>query len=389
MISTIDQIIFVALSMLAFVPSSNIGNLFRLAILGIAFFIVYLRSDKNYSRKIFIICVCMVISPFIPSLFVLLEEHTINTGLIAHELMRMVFCAVLILTVSKLKVSFNTVFISCLILLSVNLIIQLLQYFDNEAVFTFISNYYVEDADSWSHLDLARGEGLNFRSGSIFINPNVYMVIPLFSMVIFLQRDIQRPSYINHLFVVFAALSCILTGSRTATAVMFVIIIIYFAKFSDKRMRPILLLALLLLALVYGEFLIENSRAFQFEPDQTSSLSVKLKGFVWFWKTAWFNPIYWISGALGSSKAISIDSEIGHIYSWYGLFGIIWYVGYIKQILKQNRQFRFYSIILAIVSVLVAFTASVLLCMPIYSFIGAVLFSNINFQQPTKGRLKA
>ena len=359
-------------------PSDMRSSVIRIVVVSMIFFYKYLPSGK-IDRKIGNIAIKMIASPFIPMIVVFFVENSgFSVNLFTHELMRMLFCAVTILAVSKLNVSFKCIYRIVLLVLLPNLIIQIMQYMQIDSIFAFISQHYVTPDSEWSHLELARQPGIDFRSGSIFLNPNVYMVIPLLSVVIFLQKDRNSPGIFNYIYIGCAILSCFLTGSRTATVVLIVIIALYYVRYATKQSRLIFFVVFILIAMRFGSDLVIDSRAFQIMSEgDTDSLMVKIRGFLWFWQSTSSVPIYWISGSLGSQIASGIDCEWGHIYTWYGVFGVLWYIQYIRIALKKNQSFSYYAKPLIYVCTFVAITASILLCMPIYSFVAVLLFVNV------------
>lgn len=374
----IDEISIYILALLTYIPSDMRGSMIRIVVVGLIFFYKYLPSFK-IDRKIGIVAISMIASPLIPMIVVFLVENSnFSVGIFTHELMRMLFCALTVLAVSKLNVSFRCVYIVTLIVLLPNLVIQIMQYMQFDSVFAFISQHYVTPDSEWSHLELAKQTDIDFRSGSIFLNPNVYMVIPLLSLVVFLQKDRANPSIFNYIYIGCAIVSCFLTGSRTATVVLAIIFILYYVRYATKQSRIIFLLAFILIVMRFGGDLVAESRAFQLVSEGDSdSLMVKFRGFLWFWQSTSAVPLYWVSGSLGSQIASGIDCEWGHIYTWYGIFGVLWYIQYIRIALKRNSGLSYYAKPLTYVCVFVAITASVLLCMPIYSFVAVLLFANV------------
>ena len=316
----------------------------------------------------------MVISPFVPVIFVLISGD-INSAVIFHEVMRMFYCALLIMTVSKLYISFDTLYLGAIIAFLPNFVIQLLEYIKLPGIIPFISQYYVTDESNYAHLELATYSGMEFRSGSVFINPNVYMIIPMLALCVFFYQDRIKPSLINTILIFCAALSGILTGSRTSIIVMAVVMLVYYLKYASGASKTIALVVMLVVAIRYGSYLLTNSRALQLT--DTDSFETKYMAFVWYWKRTAFMPIFWITGSLGSSMASNMDSEWGFIYAWYGLFGLNWYKNYYKAIWHNNERIEFFSRIVVITCAMVSMTASVLLCMPVYSFVGVVAFSHL------------
>ena len=384
--NSFDIVIAVVFVLLTFLPLKTVYNFFRIGIVAVIFFLKYYGSESD--KKLNKIALCMVASPIVSGAFVyLMEFGNVNTGLIIHELQRMIFCAMLIVTVRKLKLSFRVIYVLTAIILISNFIIQILQYFQVGWVFNFIQNNYVTSDGDFSHLDLAREEyNAGKRCGSIFVNPNVYMAIPLYSMVIFLHRDMEKGGIVNYALMACALVSGFITGSRTATVSMAVILGIYVFKYARPWSRLVFAVVAIVLVVRYGTELL-SSRAFNFENMEENSLGVKIYQFGWYFTNA--NPLYWITGSIGSQASAGLDSEFGHIFGWYGVFGIYWYIQYFKYIWQNcNKDIVFYSKPLIYISLLVAFSASVLLCMPIFPFAALVLFSDISKKETDLGESK-
>ncbi|MBQ6152952.1 MAG: hypothetical protein IJJ15_04315 [Ruminococcus sp.] len=371
-----DNFIAFMLAALVYVPATSTGNLIRLGVVFVAFVMKHINEPPEQGMKK--IAICMVMSPIVSVFFVfVIEGFGLNWAVVMHEIQRMVFCALLLMTVVKMQISFRVVYFITVIVLIPNFVIQLLQQAQVESVFTFIRNNYESgtSAEEWTHLDLAREEGSGFRAGSIFINPNVFMAIPLMSLVVFLHQDRKKSSIWNYGLLGCAVYSCFLTGSRTATIVMAIIIIWYIVKYAKPLSRVLLIIAVIIVAYSFGTYLF-SSRAVQIF--DTASFETKINAYKWYLSSTTSVPIYWISGSLGSRIANpGMDGEIGDIYAWFGVFGWYWYFQYYKFAFKKS-QILFYSKPLTAVHIFVAFTASILLCMPIYSFAAVIFFSNIN-----------
>lgn len=375
--NSLDIVVAGLFAALTYLPSKSIFNYIRLGIVAVIF--LYKLSYGEPDKKLNKIALCMVASPFVSGFFVfLLERGGINTGLLIHEVQRMVFCAMLIVTVRKLELSFRVIYIITILILVPNFIIQVLEYVQVGGVFDFIQNNYIgETSAEFTHLDLARVEkNAQLRCGSIFVNPNVYMAIPLYSLVIFLHRDMKKSGVVNYALIACAIISGFLTGSRTATISMLIIVGIYIFRYAKPWSKLIFTLVAIVIAVRYGTELM-SSRSFQFEDATGNSLGIKIFQYGWYLLRA--NPLYWITGSIGSNTATGFDSEMGYIFGWYGVFGIYWYVQYFRYIWKNcNGKTVFYNKPLIYISLLVAFTASVLLCMPIFPFAALVLFADIS-----------
>lgn len=366
----IDKMIVIALTLLIYVPGTSLGSYMRLGVLAVSCILIFLMRGSFIDRKIANIAICMVFGPFIPMLFVFLIEGHISTGLVFHELIRMIYCALLLVTVTRIEVGYRTVYFCALLAFIPNFIIQLLQYMKFQPIFTLIRRYYVTETEGFTHLELATYSGAAFRSGSIFLNPNVYMAIPMVAMCIFLYRDRVKPSLLNSIFIICTVVSGFLTGSRTSMVVMIIVLAVYYFRYADASRRVVFLAVFLFAALRYGSFLMENSRAVNLS--DTGSLEVKINSYFWYMRRTMAMPLYWLTGSMGSSLTGSMDAEWGYIYAWYGIFGLVWYIKYYCWIWRNNANIDFFSKVITIVCALVSFTASVMLCMPIYSFVGTI-----------------
>ena len=374
----IDDVLFVLLASLTFLPLSSRFNLIRIVLVGVCLFLKFELTTTAVGTDLLLWR--MLLSPIVPVCMVLLlDAQPISWSIVAHEVMRLCFAVGLIYVCYRLKVSFSCVFYVTMAILLINFAIQLGQYFEIQAVDDFIRNHYVLKAQGeWSHLDLASEAGDDFRAGSIFVNPNVYMVIPLVSLGVFLQKDNTKRSVLSMALILAASASAFLTGSRTALIVSIVILLLYFAKYSRGGARMIVLIVMTVAIIAIVRFGLQDMRALRVTSSEMGSLMVKINGFVWYFVTT--NVVYWVTGSLGSTTAYSMDSEWGHLFSWYGVWGIIWYFQYYRMIWHRNEHLKVLPPVLTVAMVLVAATASVLLSMQVFPFVCALAFCQIEDQ---------
>jgi len=372
-----DSNLALLFTLLIYLPNTTITSYLRVGFCVAIFVLVANRRiDPIKQKNLNKISVLMIIAPLVAVFTVLIFEQTFNTALFIHEMIRMVYCAFCIQVFSRLKISFKTLYICVLLAFVPNFIIQVMEYLKIGGIISFVRNHYLTESMSAIHLELATYSGMDFRSGSIFINPNVYMTIPLIALCVFLYQDQRRSSLLNNALIVCTAISGILTGSRTSIVVMAVIMAVYYFKFAKGSSRFIFLAALAFVAIRYGSSLLQESRALQLTSG--GSLDHKLNSYVWYFQRTLSMPFYWLTGSMGSSLAGSMDAEWGYIFSWYGIVGIVWYIKYYKVSWFNNQHLRYFSKLVTIVCGLVSITASVLLCMPIYSFVGMVALVSIS-----------
>ena len=349
-------------------PMTTVFNLARLGMAMVLFMLEIIKKPA-ISKKLIFLYIFMVISLFLPPLPVLLFEGNLaNFDVWMHEVQRLLFYIVLITAVYEYRISFRFLYWMCIATLLIHTTIQTLQWFEVEGVYDFIRDVYAGGEDQ-VHLNLTLGglENSEFRSGSIYLNPNVYMVIPLSVLCVILQANQRKASLVNYVFMLVALFSLLLTGSRTTLIVAVVLIAIYILRNKEVTntqklgMIAAFVLVILLLPQWLGDF-----RVFDLAGGIENSVSIKYEGLFHYLSLA--NPIYYITGSLSSSILVPIDAEWGYIYAYFGIAGLIWYISFIRLMGRNAARFPFMTNSIRLVLCLVAMTASVVLCMPIFSF---------------------
>ena len=360
-----DYVPVLIIALLTFLPLSGFGNLVRLGV-AVVLFCLKLTKNPNISSELWPLFGGMIVGIGLPILTVLLMEHSLNMSTALHEIQRFAFYILLISVVFEYKVPFRFIYYICLGILLVNFAIQILQYNGVTEVNDFIRQYYLT-SDNDTHLMLATYTESNFRSGSIYLNPNVYMVIPSVILGVILQANMLKHSLINYLWAAIALASLLLTGSRTTFFVAAAILVIYI--FLDKQagfVRWVLIAALVGFIMVNFTILQENFRVFEISEGVDSSFGIKFTGLLSYLKNT--NPLYYITGSLSSSFSVPIDAEWGYIYEFFGIAGIYWYIKFINLLKRNHDRVPFLSITTRIVLCLIALTATIVLCMPVFTF---------------------
>ena len=354
------------IALLTLVPLTTLGNLLRLGIAGVLLLFKD-RSNSKLHKNMPLMFLAMVVGIFISFVTVTLVEGTADFSVTLHEMQRFAFYILLIIVVYDYKVPFKYIYWICISILLFNFAIQLLQFNGAEWVNDFIRQYYLVGSDT--HLELATTKygTASFRSGSIYMNPNVYMVIPCSVLCVVLQANIKKPSILNYLFAVVCIWSLLLTGSRTTFIVAVAIVVIYFIL--DKnvgRIKWAIIAAGVLLLIINMDSLQENYRIFDVSSGFDSSVGHKLSGFSAYLENA--NPIYFVTGSLSSSFSPMIDAEWGYVFAYFGIIGLYWYVTFIMMLDRNKDTLPFLSVALRLVICLIACTATIVLCMPVFSF---------------------
>ncbi len=354
------------IALLTLIPLTTLGNFLRLGVAGVLFLFKDRTNSKMHS-KMPPMFLAMIVGIFLSCITVTLVEGSANFSVTLHELQRFAFYILLIMVVYDYKVPLKFVYWICIAILLFNFTIQLLQFNDVEWVNDFIRQNYLVGSDT--HLELATTKygNASFRSGSIYMNPNVYMVIPCSVLCVILQANIKKPSIINYLFSIICIWSLLLTGSRTTFIVAVAIVLVYFIL--DKnigRIKWAILAVGIILLIVNMDALQENYRVFEVSNGMESSVGHKLSGLTAYLKNA--NPIYFVTGSLSSSFSPMIDAEWGYIFAYFGVIGLYWYINFIQLLGRNKDTVPFLAVSLRIVICLIACTATIVLCMPVFSF---------------------
>ena len=312
----------------------------------------------------------MVTSAIIPAIVVFAFEGGISIGFWLHEFIRILFYCMLIPVVYNYRTTPEFLFKICVVVLVVNCGIQFIQWRGLGNINGWIYQYYAPKNKEFTHLMLAMYKGASFRAGSIFLNPNVCMVIPCTILGVILQRNYIKYSIWNYVWIGVALFSVLLTGSRTAFILS--IIIVGYCTWKDKNAGKIkwLLPVILLLGLWMNAKSLENFRAFDIGSAMHGSGNTKINSIIWYLQAT--NLIYMITGCCGSRVVFGLDNEWGYIYMFYGILGLVWYISFLRLFQRNKELYPLQTLATTLVICLIGCTASVFLCMPVCSFFCAV-----------------
>ena len=224
----INEIELYIVAFLSLLPSGSIYEYIKLATVLIVFIEKGIREDIKLNEvKFFVVLlpIFFTMCSWMLSLFHFIED----TSFLIHETKRNLFICIVMVICLNLKVDFKSIYHLCIFFLCVNTLVQILEFLKVEPVFDFIEKYYVSSEDGSVHLDLAKNKNfLTFRAGSIYLNPNVYMIIPLVCMCVFFQQSFIQKNVFNTGMIIVSLLSIFLAGSRTAFIIMFLLFLLYY-----------------------------------------------------------------------------------------------------------------------------------------------------------------
>lgn len=370
----------IILLLTTFFPNNGTFNILRIIIV-IALFFITRKAPKNdvllkYRNLILIIWFASIIVALVA---VFMVEGDYNQSIISHELERLVFYILLLFLCPRIRATLPMLFWCCIAVIGIHFFIQITQYFHLGIFDDFIRTYYITDGEYHAHFAMAMAED-NFRSGSLFLNPNVYVCYPYISLGVFLEYFKKYHSPVAIVAIIFAFISILLTGSRMGM-VAYISIFAWFVFFrgeSSQYKNPAFYLGILIALIVIVFFIndinnfISDQRAFSFEGAYEGSGGVKRNFLGLYLLTC--PPIYWFTGSLGTNMYLfQIDMEIGYIFAWFGILGVIWYYLLLKTFFKYRKNnYRIIGTVAVIAILATAMGASSVLNVLVFPFICAI-----------------
>ena len=362
-----------------FLPSTNQFNILKMVIV---FLLLLILNQGFMVNKIFVFWSFNIL---LATLAVILYERNIVANTIVHEGVRVIYYAMIVTLCMRLKLSLKNLYIICVFVVCIHFSIQMTQFLDLGVFNSFIEQYYLAGDANNLHYVQAINDSYSFRSGSIFINPNVYVCYPYLSTGVFLQYYKTKNKYTPLFMAVIAFCSIVLTGSRMGI-ITYACIILLFLLIEGKQQRgvtkfQIVIVLLVVIAIINWNSLfpmISDMRAFElYDGTYEGSFSVKVQGVLSYLLLS--NPLYWIVGSLGSSTTnFAIDMELGYIFAWFGCMGFYWYIKLLKTLYKWHcKDFEIISKVTLFSVVLTGLAASSVLNMSVFPYICVIALTRL------------
>ena len=277
---------------------------------------------------------------------VVVGETNINS--FSHELLRVGLYIVIVLPISICKFDKKHVTFLCSIFILINLFIQFLELINVEFIFSFIKKFYLLTNDM-RHLNLAQTQNVfNFRSGSIFVNPNVYSPLAIISVSFIisrLEKNIETKKYLFEVLLFGVAgcgiVSLLLTGSRTALISICVMLVYFFIRII-KYQPLISFLIFVGMCLALTVLILFGSRSISISNGIQDSFGVKTSELL-----AYFKEVNKLSLFVGNNSNIGstkwgYDFEWGYVIVYTGFVGLINYFSLhyncVKKYLFSNKD---------------------------------------------------
>lgn len=374
--SYINIVIVCILALFTLLPSKILFEYIKLGIVFvITFFYVMNNKDVIKVDKISVSLIWLI-NTILAVFMVLLVEHTVNEGVVFHEIARLIYYSLIIILCDSITVHFDVLLWICRVLLLFHFIFQTLQYLKIGNTYDFLYNYYLDDKTQTAHLDMAYYD--NFRSGSIYLNPNVFVIYPVVFLLVFLENTNGKFNILDYVFIIIAAISMYYTGSRTGL-ILFVLVFLIFVFINRKNNKLSWVVKIVIpILLLVGLFILMRlqSRILTIDNGLDESIGTKMEGLWWYIDEC--SPWYYLFGSLGSSFRIPIDMEFGYIFSWWGLFGYFWYFRLIYFMgINNSKNYKFLERGTQLAIIFSSFSCSVILNMSVFPFVCVITFTHL------------
>lgn len=377
--SQYNKLVPIVLIFLTFIPTSSLTDIVQFIVVLILWIF---NGDRHidYSFLIWVLSFTLGISS------VVLLENTIYTSFVLHELARLIYFALLVSVCRTVTMELKYLFQLCLIVILLHFSIQLGELLRIPQILSLIENIYLNGDITNAHYLLSQGSlGGGFRSGSIFINPNVYACYTYLSIGVFIQyTHTYKKKTLQYILMALCFFSVFLTGSRMGLASFFIIIFYYTIRYRSNSVRivdwffsSILLFTLIILFISNYHSVLKfflGARAFDFSSSYALSLGTKIDNFFYYIKNS--NMVYLLFGCLGSYLSqIPVDMEYGYIIEWYGLLGLFWYFPLVFRPLRLNNITKIIGNTCVLAILLTAIAATSLLNIKVFPYICIIGFT--------------
>ncbi|HZK04754.1 MAG TPA: hypothetical protein VFC82_02785 [Actinomycetaceae bacterium] len=379
----LDLVIIAALAFTLLLPSTNTFFAVR-AIVALFAFVATLRRPVDSPGLSFVITFTLLvfINLLIGAMTVTLIEGALVWSDVRHELLRFSYYSLLALSVMKLRSRFTVLLFLCKTLLLFHLTIQVTQLINADFINPVIDAFFPSGG---THLELSTYDWPAFRSGSIYLNPNTYVMYPVLFLGVFLQarRLSQRRGTL--LWITLCMASVVLTGSRMGLILSVLVLLGSWARLENfPNVRPLHLMGVVggILGAALAVTLIDlqgGVRVFDVSGGMTSSIQFKFEILLDAFENT--NPLYVLFGSLGSPTPAPQDMEMAHILVSFGLMGAFWYLFLLRFLVKRNSEtYAFIAAAAVMIMVFAGLAASIVLNLAVFPLFLIVLL--VKWSQP-------
>ena len=291
------------------------------------------------------------------------------------EFVRCALYILIFLTISTFSINIKAYFCIWSILTFGCVAIAAMQFYDIFNVNEYIIDIYGNSLQLYNtQFDTLE----RFRSGSVFLNPNVFAgyLLGSFSIFLFAARNLRLNIVVKILLFAVHIAGLLFCGSRTGFIIA-TLLTVRDMFVSNKGKQGKLLVVLLIIPIAYMLFSILNEkfnisefRIFSISSGISTSFDYKLKAFLTAIKNMNLIHILIGYGPFDYSKFL-MDSDIGYFIGYFGLAGIYLYYNFIKVVKNTANVYlperRIFNISFCIIVVLFGLTAGMYFNIRVFS----------------------
>lgn len=368
-----------AIGTMAILPTTNIGLLCRLLIIALVFVVFFLQNGFSLSADNSLVCIVLLImlSFMISSVYGVIISTVVDKSLVVHEAVRLIFNIALLLLIPKLKCNYKTVYISCVIVGMFTAIIGLAQCVFPELIEGILTKVWLT-----GNKVIERG-----RPGSIFINPNYGGLAVIVCMPLYIYDYLRMRRKENLIYMIFSFAFIWMTKSRAAMG-LFLIIVAYslLIDFRESGFRVIALFAgiiIIALSLIsISGFQIPYQRTLDFTSafhnGTGGSIYTKVSIAVRYFTHTSLISILMGTISFGALEYNIFDSEWNYLIGYFGVLGIIWYIGLLLYFWRYKRTEKLTRNLYVLIFAFAGVAETVWFCMPVMSTVLLGILGNRN-----------
>ncbi len=365
----------------ALIPTTKIGIFIRVLIITGIYISVFAQNGfkVRINLKLLHIIVLIILSYSVSFIYGLIAFTPTNWNLLIHELLRTILNVSLLLLIPTIKCNYRTIYLACVIVGMTTVAIGFIQWINPYLIQDLIMKFWVDGTEIPVHLTLSYAT--ERRLGSIFINPNVGGLAVAVCVPLFIYDYMQSKRRANLIYILASFVFIMLTQSRTAMGLLLIFIVYAIIKeLGLEEIRKLFVVGLIgligLVVAVFAGVSIPYVRSLDFSSAFNNgvggSLYVKLSVLFNYLKNS--NCFSIILGSIGGSHAI--DSEWNYILGFYGLLGIIWYIGLLVYFWKYKGAEVLVRRLYVFVFIFAGLTETTYFCMPIISLVLLTVLGN-------------
>ncbi len=345
---TKHSIIYTILAIYALFFNTERFTYFGIVLIVLSYILLTLDTNKDFRFKFDVLTksllfVLVFMSIFSLGIIVLDLTELGSITYVFKEVSRLIIYIAIIQCMNFISISNNTYIKVWRVLLCIVVLVSIIQFTKIYDVNSLLISLY---GDSVQYLNTKADSLSLFRSGSVFVNPNVCATFLCAFLGMYLNYinyvEEKTASKVFTFVVLFTGI--LLTGSRTGIILSLLLLLLnLIRKFKVKQgglkylgliLIPCVVIAVLMLNIDYS-----GLRGFQFEQGLDNSISIKMD--IWQRLLTNMNAVNLLFGYSPfnyHSGKLLVDFDFGYLTTYYGICGVLIFILMIYSILKYKSS---------------------------------------------------